>query len=70
MYDHLMDANDHEFCIRTITEDGELVSEDRDFHVNARFDWFATVVDTSASGEVVQLIDEDSNIIVAEELIE
>lgn len=59
--------NEHEFMIRVITEDGELVLEDRDFHVNARFDWFGTVKDNSKKGEITQLIDTESDYVVCEE---
>lgn len=63
------DAYNHEFKVRVITEDGELVMEDTDFHVNARWDWFETVVNTSKRDEVVQLIDTDSDSIVCEQIV-
>lgn len=58
---------EHEFLIRVITEDGELVLEDRDFNVNDRFERFETVSNQNTTGEVTQLIDTESDYVVCEE---
>lgn len=63
-------ATTHDYCIRTITVDGELVTEDRDFAEHAAWDWFDEVVRGAQPGEVVQLIDEASNYVLGEQIID
>lgn len=67
-YNGAMDTT-HELLIRTITVDGELVAEDRDFAESAQWDWFDEVVKEAQPGEVVQLIDEASDYVLGEEII-
>lgn len=60
-------ATTHEFMIRVITEDGELVYTDTDFNVNARWDWFGEVSRDLNEGEIAQLIDTESDYVLAEQ---
>lgn len=62
-----MTHHDHELAIRTITEDGELVAHETDFDFNSAYYFFDEVLNQSKAGEIVQLINEADNIVLAED---
>lgn len=61
-------SNLHDFLIRVITIDGELVLEDTDFAEGSEWDVFNEILLQSIPGEVVQLIDND--LVLAEKTVE
>lgn len=65
-----MANTNHPYTVRTITEDGILVTEDSDFNEDARWDFFEETVRQSKVGEIVQLINDEDNHIVAETRVE
>lgn len=62
-----MATSTHGLTVRTISEDGMFISEDSDFSEDACYDWFNEVLRQAESGEIVQLIDSENNVL-AEEL--
>lgn len=61
-----MANTNHPYTVRTITEDGILVSEDSDFSEDARWDFFNETLRQAQAGEIVQLINDEDNRIEAE----
>lgn len=61
---------DHPYIVRTITEDGILVSEDKDFSEAARWDWFSEVARQADTGEIIQLVNTEDNLVIAETIAE
>lgn len=59
-----MANTDHDFEVRVLTEDGEVVLSDVDFDEEARWDWFSEVA-KQHPGDVTQLI--QGELVVAEE---
>lgn len=60
--------SNHNLEIRVITEDGILVSSDTDFAEDAQYDHFAEVLRNAEENEVVQLIDNSDDRVIAEEI--
>lgn len=58
----------HNLEVRVITEDGILVLSDTDFAEDAQYDWFAEVLRNAEENEVVQLIDNSDDRVIAEEI--
>lgn len=65
-----MANTDHPYIVRTITEDGILVSEDKDFSEDARWDWLSEVARQADTGEIVQLVNTEDNLVIAETIAE